>query len=121
MNQLVSIIVTSFICAVFVVWSLKLAGIVEILGMRGGSWGTYLVNGSISANALIAVALSVAFIGVLGLRVVLTVPSATRFVVRSLGDSRWKVNFMKWATERRNATIASARWILDRLQELFKW
>jgi hypothetical protein len=121
LDGVISTIVTSFIIAVVVVWLLKLAGIIQVQGMRGLSWGIYTVSGSLSTNALVALGISLAFIIILIFRILITVPAFAKLAIRLLGESEWLDEFMIWAMERRKATILGAMWILSKLQGLFKW
>ena len=115
LDGLVATVVSSFIISVTLVWALGFFGVVTISGERGVSWGTYIVEGSRAANALIALSLSAAFVALVAGRLALTVPAVTRSVVRSVEESSWLVKFMKWCIERRRATIAGAMWILHKL------
>jgi hypothetical protein len=120
-DGIISTVVSSFIIAVVVVWLMKIAGIVQIQGTRGLSWGIYTVTSSLPANSMIALGISLAFIVVLIFRIMITVPAFARLAMRLLGESEWLDEFMLWAVERRKATLAGAMWILSKLQGLFKW
>lgn len=123
-DQAISTVVTSFILAVLVVWVLQIANAVAILGSRGTSWGVYVVRSSPAASSLIALSLSIAFMIALSVRLILTIPTVTRFVVKAVGESEWIVEFMEWCIARRNATIAGAMMILNKLRvfrQLFRW
>jgi len=123
-EDLVSTVFSSFVIAVIVVWALKGLGFIRVVGLRGVSWGTYVVEGGQTANSIITFSLSIVFVVGFVVRAALVAPRATRQAARSLAESDWFGEFIEWCVARRDATIDGARWLLERVRRLlflFEW
>jgi len=123
-EELASTVFSSFVIAVIVVWALKGLGFIQVVGLRGISWGAYVVEGGQTANAIITLSLSIVFVVGFVVRAAFMAPEATRQAARSLAKSDWLDEFIEWCVARRNATIEGARWLLERVRRLlflFEW